>query len=234
MIIPANSSEGIYNTLKEEILTLALKPGQALSENELCARFGVSRTPVRSVLQRLKEGGLVDVVPYKGTTVTLLSLDEIEQRIYMRIAIESMVLRDFMDVCTPIQLEKVRYILRKQQVLVSCGGFSSQEFYALDSQLHELWFTATRKELLWEVIQRSEVNYKRFRMLDIVAMQNYDEITREHAELFDIIERRDKAAAEPLVRRHMYGGVNRLGERIYTEFKMYFEPFTHPYCGPLV
>ena len=86
MSIPPNSSEGIFRTLKEEILNLTLKPGQAPSENEVCTRFGVSRTPVRSVLQRLQAEGLVDVVPYKGTTVTLLRLDDIEQRIYMRIA----------------------------------------------------------------------------------------------------------------------------------------------------
>lgn len=230
--IPVNSSEGIYRALKQEILDLTLKPGQAISENELCSRFGVSRTPIRSVLQRLKEAGLVDVVPYKGTTVTLLNLDEIEQRIYMRIAIESMVLRDFMDLYTPIQLEKVRYIIRKQTVLLE-GAFAGPEFYELDSQLHEVWFKATRKELLWQAIQQYQVNYTRFRMLDIVAIQNYHQIFAEHEELFTLLERRDKAGVEPLVRRHMYGGINRMGERIYTDFKQYFEPFQTPYHGPL-
>ncbi len=220
---PENSSEGIYQTLKKEILDLELKPGQQLSENELCARFGVSRTPVRSVLQRLKSVGLVDVVPYKGTTVTLLSLDEIEQRIYMRVAIESMVLRDFIDMCTPILLEKVRYIIRKQAVLLQ-GEFSSTEFYILDSQLHEVWFNVTQKKLLWQTIQRAQVNYTRFRMLDIVAVQNYKEILKEHEELFEIIEQKRKDEVEPWVKKHMYGGIYRLGDRIHTDFKEYFLP----------
>ncbi len=230
MSIPPNSSEGIFRTLKEEILNLTLKPGQALSENEVCTRFGVSRTPVRSVLQRLQAEGLVDVVPYKGTTVTLLRLDDIEQRIYMRIAIESMVLRDFIDVCTPILLEKVRYIIRKQTVLME-GQFSSAEFYALDSQLHEIWFKATGKQLLWQLIQQSQVNYTRFRMLDIVAVQNYEAIMEEHHRMFTAIEQKDKAAIEPLVRLHMYGGLNRLGRRIETDFREYFQPFVLPASG---
>lgn len=221
---PKNSEE-IYEQLKREILQLTIKPGQSISENELCARFGVSRTPVRSVLQRLKSDGLVDIVPYKGTTVTLLSMDDIEQRIYMRIAIESMVLRDFMEICTPIQLEKVRYILRKQTVLLE-QDFQTPEFYELDSQLHQTWFDATGKNLLWEMIQQAQVNYTRFRMLDIVAVQNYGEIMAEHRELFDLLETKDRSRVEPLIRRHLYGGINRLGERIHTEFKDYFQPFT--------
>lgn len=218
---PTNSSQGIYETLRREILDLRLKPGQSLSENELCTRFGVSRTPVRSVLQRLKEAGLVDVVPYKGTSVTLLSMDEIQQRIYMRVAIESMVLRDFIDQCTPILLEKVRYIIRKQQVLLE-GEFDSREFYQLDSQLHEVWFRTTNKELLWQTIQKSQINYTRFRMLDIVAVQNYDEIVAEHRQLFEIIQQKNKNLVEPWVKKHMYGGVYRLGDRIDTDFKKYF------------
>ena len=174
--------------------------------------------------------GLVDVVPYKGTTVTLLRLDDIEQRIYMRIAIESMVLRDFIDVCTPILLEKVRYIIRKQTVLME-GQFSSAEFYALDSQLHEIWFKATGKQLLWQLIQQSQVNYTRFRMLDIVAVQNYEAIMEEHHRMFTAIEQKDKAAIEPLVRLHMYGGLNRLGRRIETDFREYFQPFVLPASG---
>lgn len=221
---PSNSSEGIYQTLKQEILDLRIKPGQTLSENELCTRFGVSRTPIRSVLQRLKETGLVDVVPYKGTTVTLLSMEEIEQRIYMRVAIESMVLRDFIDVCTPILLEKLRYIIRKQLVLLQQPDVQSSEFYRLDSQLHEVWFSTTKKELLWQLIQKTQVNYTRFRMLDIVAVQNYHEIVAEHERLFEIIEQKDKAAVEGWVKSHMYGGIYRLGDRIHTDFREYFQP----------
>ena len=98
MNIPPASSEYMYQVLKNEILTLEIKPGEPMSENDLCKRFGVSRTPVRSALQRLLDAGLVTIVPYKGTTASLLNFEEIRQLIYMRVAVESMVLRDFIDV----------------------------------------------------------------------------------------------------------------------------------------
>lgn len=217
----AFTSVAIYNMLKDEILNLTIKPGQQLSENEVCDRFQVSRTPVRTAFQRLKDRGLLLIVPYKSTTATLLNFDQIDQLIYMRIAVESMVLRDFMQTVDRMTLEKVRYNIRRQEILLT-SEFEANQFYEIDSKLHSIWFDYTHKESLWRSIQRSQVNYTRFRMLDIVAMQNFNQIYAEHIELFDAILAKDAAAIEPLIRRHLYGGVNRLGDRIHKEFGDYF------------
>ena len=55
-----------YALLREAIVAAELEPGQRLSENELAARLGVSRTPVREALLRLSDDGLVVVVPCLG------------------------------------------------------------------------------------------------------------------------------------------------------------------------
>ena len=56
----------IYEQLYGEIMTLQRKPGSTLRENALCEEFGVSRTPIRSVLQELRIAGLIEVTPYKS------------------------------------------------------------------------------------------------------------------------------------------------------------------------
>mgnify|MGYP000037227894 CR=1 FL=1 len=74
----------IYAVLEREIIDLTLRPGSSLSENPLCARFGAPRSMIRVVLQRLQENGLVKIVPYKGTTVTRLNreiVDEMKKRV---------------------------------------------------------------------------------------------------------------------------------------------------------
>ena len=108
----------VGETLKQEILDLRLKPGQMISENDVCDRFGVSRTPVREALRLLQEQGFVESVPYRGTYVTLLSLDNIKQMIYMRVAVETMVLRDFIAVQSPMVMEYIRHQIAKQQALI--------------------------------------------------------------------------------------------------------------------
>ncbi|HHV31456.1 GntR family transcriptional regulator [Caproiciproducens sp. LBM24188] len=222
--IPVNSSEYIYRCLKEEILHLKLKPGQSISENELCKRFSVSRTPIRSVMQRLSGEGLMNIVPYKGSFVALLNFNDIEQIIYMRIAVESAVLRDFIPLCTPLLEEKLRYIIRKQMVLMEEKDLDMSRFYELDSQFHEVWFKTAGHNMLWELIQKSEVDYTRFRMLDIVAVQNLPAIIEEHKELFQLIHERRPEGVQPLIEKHLNGGIHRLQTRIHTELRDYFQP----------
>ncbi|MDO4484846.1 MAG: GntR family transcriptional regulator [Clostridia bacterium] len=77
----------MYNQLAGEILRFEIKPGDTLSENQLCQRFGLSRTPVRSLLQRLQENGLVQIIPHKGSMVTRLDYDIVNQLIYERLAV---------------------------------------------------------------------------------------------------------------------------------------------------
>ena len=74
--------DDIYKILENEIATLQIDPGENLSENLLCKRFQVSRTPVRSVLQRLEQNGFVHIIPHKGTIVTPINLDIASQLIY--------------------------------------------------------------------------------------------------------------------------------------------------------
>ena len=97
----AFSSHDIFQTLYQQIMLLELKPGSTLRENALCEQFGVSRTPVRSVLQELRIAGLIEVTPYKSTRVTQLDFDIISQQIYLRNAVESAVMTDFAAACTP-------------------------------------------------------------------------------------------------------------------------------------
>ena len=79
--------EQIYRTLEQEILRFEHKPGDLISEHYLCHRFSLSRTPVRSILLRLQENGLVQIVPRKGSIVTRLDYDIINQFIYERVAV---------------------------------------------------------------------------------------------------------------------------------------------------
>lgn len=212
----------IYQHLETEIINLNIKPGAPISENELCARFGVSRTPIRTVLQRLAENGFVQIRPHKATTVTLLDYAIVDQLIYQRIAVESMVFRDFMTLASPLEIERASHLISESRSLIEGGDFVAADFYRLDGQLHDLWFDRTGKGFLWAQIQKPNPNYTRFRMMDIVEVQDFLEIIGEHEEMLALLKAKNETAIEELFRRHLYGGVRRLGELIYTDLKEYF------------
>ena len=64
--------------LKENIKNLELAPGSQISENELAAVLGISRTPIREALSELAKVKLVEIVPQKKTSVSLIDEDLIE------------------------------------------------------------------------------------------------------------------------------------------------------------
>ena len=73
--------------------------------------------------------------------------------IYMRVAVELMVMRDFMDIATPMMMEEIRYMIRKQGALIQEPGFEPEQFYHMDAQMHAIWFAATDKRKIWELLQ---------------------------------------------------------------------------------
>lgn len=218
-----NRSDYVFQMLKKEILTLELKPGQMISENEICSRFEVSRTPVREALRRLQEHGFVHTVPYSGTCVTLLNLENIRQMIYLRVAVELMVMRDFMDIATPLHYEEIRHQIRLQELLIQQLSFEPEEFYRMDAQMHEYWFSVMGKGKLWQVIQEQQLHYTRFRMLDFVTETDFTRIIREHTRLLEFMEKQDVPGLEDTLKKHLYISMTRMKYAIEVEYKEYFE-----------
>ena len=218
-----NRGDYVFDTLKLEILNLELKPGQAISENEICARFDVSRTPVREALRRLQEQGFVNTVPYSGTYVTLLNLDDIKQMIYMRVAVELMVMRDFMKIETPLLLEEIRHQIRCQELLIQTPGFEPEQFYSMDRQMHAIWFNATGRTKLWDFIQAQQLHYTRFRMLDFVTETDFTRIIKEHSNLLQLLEQKEEKTLEDALKEHLYISMTRMKYAIEVEYKDYFE-----------
>ena len=220
------TSRDIYNQLYSEIMSLQRKPGAILRENALCEEFGVSRTPIRSVLQELRIAGLIEVTPYKSTHVTRLDFDTISQQIYLRVAVETAVLLDFCEFCTPEQVEQLKGRNNALRRLIAQPNPAPEAFYHLDGCLHEYWFTATGKDQLWELIQTNQNSYSRFRMLDLVEARNFAQIVAEHEALLQAIAAKDTEQVKALCSRHLYGGVTRLGHELPTKFADYFVPGT--------
>lgn len=212
----------IYELLENEIAQLKILPGEIISENSLCKRFNVSRTPIRSVLQHLQQNGFVQIIPHKGTIVTPIRLKLASQWIFQRMAVETMVLRDFITISTPADTARVHYCQQLLQNFVdqmhqNPEHFDINEFLRLDLSIHRIWFEVTDKLPLWENLTRPQADYSRFIRLDILGGRNIPDVMEEHKELIDIIEVRNFSAIEPLLKRHLYGGVRRMGGDLFSE-----------------
>ena len=199
-----------------------------MSENTLCRRFHISRTPARSVLQRLQQNGFVQIVPHKGTIVTAINLKPANQWIFQRLAVECMVLRDFITICTPTDIARIHYsheMLLKitDRLLLDPEHFDINEFLHMDLAMHRIWFQATDKLFLWENLTRPQARLLPLHPPGCDAGTQCSGCLKEHQELIDIIESKNFAAIEPLLKRHLYGGVRRMGSKLFSdEYQRYF------------
>ena len=79
--------------LRNAIIELRLPPGTMLDKAQICARLGVSRSPVAEAFARLESEGLLDILPQRGTVVSFLSLGAIKEYIFIRKALEGEAVR---------------------------------------------------------------------------------------------------------------------------------------------
>ena len=84
-----SSREWAMRVVLQNIIHLVLPPGTPLSDKEIASFLSLSRTPVREALVLLEEMRFVDVYPQKGTFVSLLDVDDIEEGRYIRKCLES-------------------------------------------------------------------------------------------------------------------------------------------------
>ena len=220
-------TDELYHILEDEICALKILPGEALSENQLCKRFGVSRTPIRSVLQRLEQNRFVQIIPCKGTIVTPINLDIVDQIVYQRTAVESTVLRDFIQVCSPKEYIEIKHkndlLEEMAQTMTDPDNVDINAFLTLDLEMHAIWFCSMNKWYIWQSLTKPQPDYSRFTRLDVVRANNVPDVLSEHREILRVIREKDVDAIEPLIRHHLYGGLRRMGTQLYAEkYKSYF------------
>jgi DNA-binding GntR family transcriptional regulator len=94
LVHPAGSSvqDRVYAALRKSIINLNLVPGTVISEKEISLRFQVSRTPVREALIHLSKEGLVQVIPQRGTMVSLIDPARVQQEFFLRECLETAIL----------------------------------------------------------------------------------------------------------------------------------------------
>lgn len=216
------NNDEIYQALKKDIVNLKLLPGQMISENEISKKYMVSRTPVKSAFLRLMSEKFIEIIPQRGSYVTLLDMEYIKETIYMRMILETTVLLSVTNRLSGEDIAKLQDNLSFQEELVRSPQVEPKEFYETDGQFHCLLFSFAGKQKLWNIIQEFQVHYSRFRMLDIVATGRFVELYQEHVKIFEAIKENRPKDLEQLLHDHLHGNLNRLADRLNTEFKDYF------------
>ncbi len=137
-------TERAYRALEEAIVTLALPPGEAVSEAQLAARLGLGRTPVREALQRLARERLVRILPRRGIVVAAVDVQEQLRLLEVRREIERLIARHAADRADAAQRAEFRRIAAGMEAALR--GNDETAFLRLDRALNLLVLEAARNE----------------------------------------------------------------------------------------
>ena len=211
----------IYEDVRHDIITFRYQPGEKLSEYSLAEKFGVSRSPVRSVLQKLESESLVVIDPQRGTFVTKLDYDYIRDIIYLRWCVESTLVCQIAEQQPKALLLELHECLDRQDALLHGDEIDPEEFTELDNAFHQSIYIGSHRENLWDIIQAVNSSYLRFRMLDLVQGNSHRNIYQDHCRLVEYMEKNDAVRLRALLHQHLNGNLQN-NEGIKLEYKEYF------------
>lgn len=179
-------SDSAYRDIKRRILDLRLPPGTAFTEGELVADLGLSKTPIRDALARLRQEGLVEAIARSGYRVTPVTIKDARDLMSLRTLLEGEaaalaasrgtelgLLKELEDLCM------TSYEPGDRDSIVNFLT-ANHEFHLAVAQLSGNWWLA---ETLRQVLEQLE----RVMHVGLALTSRADEIVHEHKDLVTAI-----------------------------------------------
>lgn len=189
-------------SLRAEIVSGRLRPGDRLVEADLAESLGTSRAPVREALRQLEQEGLVASRPYAGTEVIGVTQPEVEEVLVpIRLVIERFAFRSALPRLTDADLARLDGLVAAMR-----AAGAAEDIDALaeaDVRFHELVVERSEQPhclQIWRTIEpRVRAHFRR----DAPAHQSPGELADEHQRLLDALRARDEAATLLELERHI-------------------------------
>ncbi|MCZ4280297.1 GntR family transcriptional regulator [Kiloniella laminariae] len=200
-----NNKEVQYNLIKRRILTLELEPGSDLDEATICKESGLSRTPVREILQKLAGEGYIRLVGNRGASVA--SMNHKTLRDFFRTApmIYSVIGRLAAQNATPEQIAVLKKIQNSFKEAVKAEDAEAMVTY--NNQFHAQMGEMANNQYLLPSLNRLLIDHARiaqtfYRPTDAQSAQNLKSSCEHHDQFIEAIEQRDEDRTVSITQAH--------------------------------
>jgi len=202
MISPAvSSTEQVYHSLREDIVSGKLTPGEKLVTERLATTYGVSRTPVREAIQRLERDRLVKIEPNCGAIIRKMPLDEACDWYMVRALLEEMAVRKMME--KPVSPEIIKRL--RQYCADHHTATTLAERVNNDRNFHETIYRAANSNVLTELLDNQRIMLSSFTgsVMTMRTLSHDGKVDTEHEQIVQAIEAGDCERAARLTRKHL-------------------------------
>lgn len=187
--------------LKDNIIHLQLEPGSKVSETELANQLGLSRTPVREALLELSKVKIVEIFPQKGSFISYIDLEQVEESQFMRRTLECAVVEICCESITEQELLSLTEIVKLQSFYLNQER-NEQKQLELDNQFHEMLFQIAKKPQVYTLMRNIAIHFDRVRAITLHEIP-YHSILEDHQEILASIEKKDAQTAKKIMDIHL-------------------------------
>ncbi|SDG74145.1 GntR family transcriptional regulator [Pelagibacterium luteolum] len=192
----------VTDQLRTAIMTSRLEPGTMLNKSEICTRLGVSRAPVAEAFARLQAEGFVDILPQRGTTVTFLSVRDVEELVFIRKGLECHAVWLLAQRATPDLLDALDENIAAQRD--TANKDERDRFHDLDSAFHDMLISSLSFRRIRAMVESVRNNLSRARQMTNTPQRIAMGID-EHADMVDALRARDGNRAAWVMAQHLEG-----------------------------
>ena len=181
---------------------MELKPGAMVSENELAAQMGLSRTPVREALMDLAKCRVVDVLPQRGSRIALIDYTLVEEARFARQVLEVAILEQVCANVMPADIAQLRQNVRLQRLSLEPGMAETLSMMELDDAFHQMLFRIAQKENTYTMLCSMTIHFDRVRNLALNVVKD-SKIIEDHEAICEAIAARDAKTAMRVMTEHL-------------------------------
>jgi GntR family transcriptional regulator, rspAB operon transcriptional repressor len=209
----------IHAVLRRDIITGCHAPRAMLSEQDIAASFGISRTPVREAMIKLAEEGLVEIFPQYGSFVAPIKLRDVFDSQFVREALECAAVEKAVERLDEPQDRQLKSVIGRQRALQR--PHQREAFFHADEDLHMLILKIAGHGTAWHFVESAKVQMDRVRYFAITIARKQASILAEHEAVVDRLLARDRDGAIGAMRTHLRG-IFRTIEMLRNEKDDYF------------
>ena len=203
-------ADQVFERLEAEILSGKYQRGEVVTELQLCAELGVSRTPVREALRRLSQEHLIEDSP-RGTVVLGVVRKDFEDMCAIRLRIEGLAVRGFIDNLSEDSLRQLREAVEFQEFYLNKSD--PDHIKAMDSRFHELIYQNCGSAILCDTLSPLHKKVQKFRRLSIEQSGRAETSVKEHRAIYEAIAAKDADLAERLMNEHIGNAMQTIIEK---------------------
>ena len=170
---------------------------------------------------RLQDEGLVNMLPQRGSWVSLIDLDMVHDELFFRLSLELSTLKRLEE--TEIgssYLKKMEYLVELQKEALTHEDGAS--YYEADDKMHETYFEAAGLKRFWDIILKEAGNYRRMRILSFYANNIPSVNIEQHRELISALESKNWKSAKKILTSHLLK-LNNETKSIIKKYPAYFQ-----------